>query len=166
MSYLEGHAAAASECFLCTAGSTGPGGPEADSDRGGVIWRGRHNYALLNAYPYANGHLLIAPYAHGGDLTALDGDVADELMAAVRLMVDALGRTYGAEGFNVGANLGRVAGAGFANHLHFHVVPRWAGDTNFMTTVGSTRVIPEDLATTAERLRRAVADTLRGEPSP
>jgi ATP adenylyltransferase len=127
-----------------------------------VVWRGKTTYALLNAYPYANGHVLVAPVAHGGDLTTVEEEVAQELMEGVRVIVTALSKAYGTVAFNVGANLGRVAGAGFADHLHFHVVPRWDGDTNFMTTVSSTRVIPEDLDTTASRVRRAVAESKSG----
>jgi ATP adenylyltransferase len=148
--YLEG-ATAEAGCFLCAAGREG-GAAEL------VVWRGEQVYALLNAYPYANGHVMVAPYAHEGDLLALDEPTARELMAGVRRMLAGLRRAYGPAGFNVGANLGRAAGAGFGDHLHLHIVPRWSGDTNFMTTTAATRVIPEALEVTAQRLRAALAE--------
>ena len=149
MAYLEG-GENREGCFLCDYGS-GTGGEDV------VVWRGQYVYALLNAYPYANGHVMVAPYAHEGDLTTLDTPVSAELMAAVRLSIRALRLAYDPEGFNVGANLGVAAGAGYADHLHLHVVPRWRGDTNFMSATGETRVIPEALGETARRLRTALA---------
>jgi ATP adenylyltransferase len=157
MTYLEGGEAGSPACFLCAYGEPAPDGrPVGGPDL--VVWRGERVYALLNAYPYSNGHVLVAPYRHEGDLLALDEPTTGELMAAVRRLVGALRRAYRPEGFNVGANLGRVAGAGFGDHLHLHVVPRWAGDTNFMSTTAGTRVIPESLEETARRLRAALAE--------
>lgn len=149
MPYLQGETET-NPCFLCEAGA-GRGGA------GLVVWRGRLVFAMLNGYPYANGHVMIAPYVHEGDLTRLESDAARELVDAARIVIAALRTTYGPEGFNVGANLGAAAGAGLAAHLHLHVVPRWIGDTNFMTTTGETRVIPEDLGATAARLRAALS---------
>lgn len=153
MAYLSGGEAASPGCFLCTLGVSTP---EAAQDL--VLWRGERVYALLNAYPYANGHVMVAPYAHEGDLLALDEPTAQALLAGVRRVLAALRRAYDPPGFNVGANLGQAAGAGFGDHLHVHVVPRWSGDTNFMTTTAGTRVIPEALADTAARLRTILAD--------
>ena len=153
MAYLTGDEAASPGCFLCTLG-TPP--PAAAPDL--VVWRGERVYALLNAYPYANGHVMVAPYAHEGDLLALDEATAQALMGGVRRVLAALRQAYNPPGFNVGANLGQVAGAGFGDHLHIHIVPRWGGDTNFMTTTAATRVIPEALADTAARLRSILSD--------
>lgn len=120
-----------------------------------VVWRGERCFAVLNAFPYASGHLLVMPYRHVADLEALDGDEGAELWAAVRAGVLAVKGAYRPEGLNVGANLGRAAGAGVPGHLHLHVLPRWGGDTNFVTSVAEARVLPEALPTTLERLRAA-----------
>jgi ATP adenylyltransferase len=138
-------------CFLCSAADD----PD-ESDL--VVWRCDRAFALLNAYPYANGHVMVAPKAHEGALLALDEPTSQEIMAVVKIVMRGLERAYRPEGFNVGANLGSAAGAGFAEHLHVHVVPRWSGDTNFMTATGNTRVIPEALDVTAGRLRRALEE--------
>lgn len=120
-----------------------------------VVARGRHNYALLNLYPYTNGHLLIAPYAHLAQLEDLPAEAAAELMAMTQDAVRALRAVYRPEGLNCGMNLGACAGAGVAGHLHMHVLPRWGGDASFMTTIGETRVLPEELPLTWQRLRDA-----------
>jgi ATP adenylyltransferase len=120
-----------------------------------VVFRGRHNYALLNLYPYTNGHLLIAPYAHLAHLEDLPAEAAAELMAMTQDAVRALRAVYRPEGINCGMNLGACAGAGVAGHLHMHVLPRWGGDASFMTTIGETRVLPEELPVTWQRLRDA-----------
>lgn len=151
MAYLSGDAAASPGCFLCTFG-------QGSEDHDLVVWRGERVYALLNAFPYANGHVMVAPYAHEGDLLALDEATAQELTRGVRRVLAALRRAYDPPGFNIGANLGPAAGAGFGDHLHVHVVPRWPGDTNFMTTTAGTRVIPEALTNTATRLRGFLAE--------
>ena len=118
-----------------------------------VLFRGDTAFVLLNAFPYNTGHLMLAPQRHVGEMTALSAAERHELMdlaaESVRIVTDAMG----AHGFNVGMNLGNVAGAGIPGHLHVHVVPRWGGDTNFMTTVGETKVLPEMLADTAAKLR-------------
>jgi ATP adenylyltransferase len=124
-------------------------------DEGMVVHRGERCAALLNAYPYSNGHLLVVPLRAVAGLGDLDDDEHRELWETVRDAVTALGAAYGPEGVNVGANLGAAAGAGVPDHLHVHVVPRWSGDTNFMTTVANTRVLPETLAGCWERLRAA-----------
>ena len=119
-----------------------------------IVWRGGSVFAILNAYPYATGHLLVLPYRHVGELHALSGEEADELWRAAQIGAAAVKAAYTPDGLNIGANLGRAAGAGVPGHLHMHVVPRWNGDTNFMTTTAETRVMPEPLAATWRRLTR------------
>lgn len=120
-----------------------------------VVWRGAHCAAILNAYPYTSGHLLVVPHRHLGELGELGGEEGAELWNTATAAVAALNAAYGAEGINLGANLGRAAGAGVLGHLHVHVLPRWAGDTNFMTAVAEVRVMPESLPTTYDRVRAA-----------
>ncbi len=107
---------------------------------------------LLNLYPYNSGHLMVAPYVHTGDLARLERDVAAEMMHVTQRCVAVLERAYAPEAFNVGLNLGKPAGAGLPDHLHVHVVPRWNGDTNFMPVVANTKVLPESLDQTYDRL--------------
>jgi ATP adenylyltransferase len=118
-----------------------------------VLHRASHNFVVLNIYPYISGHLLVVPNQHVGDLDAADKATTDELMDLAKRCQTALRDAYQPGGFNLGMNLGRAGGAGIANHIHLHVMPRWAGDTNFISTIGETRVIPEDLATTYRKLR-------------
>ncbi len=108
--------------------------------------------AICNLYPYNNGHILAAPRRHVADLSLLSGEERAELISLVALGTNALAEEYRPQGFNIGMNLGRAAGAGIEDHLHFHIVPRWGGDTNFMTATQSTRVLPESLAQTHARL--------------
>lgn len=122
-----------------------------------VIARGKSTFAVLNLYPYNGGHILVLPYREVADLDDLTEDELLELMVLLRRCKQALTTTMKPEGFNVGLNLGRVAGAGIFEHLHFHLVPRWNGDTNFMPVIGSTHVLPEALADVAARLRAALA---------
>jgi ATP adenylyltransferase len=117
-----------------------------------VIHRAAHSFIVLNIYPYISGHLLIVPYEHVGELDAAKKETTDELMDLTKRCQTALREAYQPTGFNIGMNLGRSAGAGIVGHIHIHVLPRWTGDTNFMSTVGNTRVIPEDLATTYQKL--------------
>ncbi len=117
-----------------------------------VVWRGERTVVMLNAYPYASGHLMAMPVRHLRDLEELDDDEASELWGAVRRSVTVLTSAYEPDGCNIGANLGRAAGAGIPGHLHLHVVPRWIGDTNFMTATASTRVLPEALGDTWRRV--------------
>jgi len=140
-------------CVFCRIAASGP--PSVSS---GVLWVGRTTLVVLNAYPYASGHLMAVPLRHVGGLGDLDEDEAAELWAAVRTGVAALEAAYRPEGINLGANLGEAAGAGIPRHLHLHAVPRWRGDTNFMTAVADTRVMPETLASSWERLRAAWPD--------
>lgn len=120
-----------------------------------VLERDERVFAVLNAYPYTSGHLMVAPVRHEGQLDELTSDEAAALMAMTQHATAAVRRAYQPEGINVGINLGRAAGAGIPGHLHVHVLPRWAGDTNFMTSVAETRVLPEPLSRTYERLRAA-----------
>ena len=118
-----------------------------------VLLRGRHAFVILNLYPYNNGHLMVAPNRHINTLVGLSSEEQTELMRMARWAEMALTEAYQPQGINVGINLGKAAGAGIEDHLHVHVVPRWSGDTNFMTTVAQTRVLPEELGQTAARLR-------------
>ena len=117
-----------------------------------VLYRGQSNYILLNLYPYTTGHAMVAPYAHVARLADLDTESLKEMMALAQRLEAALAAAYSPECFNLGMNLGRCAGAGVADHVHLHFLPRWFGDSNFMTVVGETRVQPEDLATTYNKL--------------
>src|ERR1019366_8948728 len=118
-----------------------------------ILARGRVSFVILNLYPYNSGHLMVVPNRHVPTLAATTGDEQAELMRFTRHAEMALTEAYTPQGMNIGVNLGRPAGAGVLDHLHVHVVPRWNGDTNFMTVVGDVRVLPEDLATSARRLR-------------
>ena len=121
-----------------------------------ILHRGQHAFVMLNKYPYNNGHLLVVPYAHSADLSALSAEAQGELMALLAQGIGWLKRASQPDGFNAGLNLGKAGGAGVTEHLHFHVVPRWAGDTNFMTITGEARVLPEWLDDTWSRLRAEI----------
>jgi ATP adenylyltransferase len=121
-----------------------------------VALRGEHNFILLNLYPYTSGHLMIAPYAHVASLQDADPAALEEMMRLARRADTALRQLYKPDGMNLGMNLGACAGAGVAGHIHMHVLPRWCGDASFMTTVSETRVLPEELSVTWERLREAL----------
>jgi ATP adenylyltransferase len=140
--------AASSGCVFCGLHSD----PNNDETQF-VLHRASHNFIVLNIYPYMSGHLLIVPYEHIGELDAASKETTDELMDLTKRCQTALRDVYQPEGFNIGMNLGRAAGAGIVDHIHIHILPRWTGDTNFMTTVGETRVISEDLTTTYQKLR-------------
>jgi ATP adenylyltransferase len=128
--------------------------PAAGDDEGTyIVARAGRAYAILNAYPYNLGHLMIAPLRHVGDFVRLEPDESADCDALLKRSIEALREASGPDGFNVGMNLGRVAGAGIPGHVHWHVVPRWNGDTNFMSVVGETRVLPELLAETYARLK-------------
>ena len=120
-----------------------------------IVYRGSLTFALLNLYPYTNGHLMIAPYAHVATLEDAAEEVATEMMLQTRKAQRILRSVYRAPGFNIGMNIGRCAGAGIAGHIHMHVLPRWPGDVNFMTTVGETRVMAEELGETYRKLSAA-----------
>jgi ATP adenylyltransferase len=118
-----------------------------------ILHRGKLCFLILNRYPYTTGHSMIAPYEHVGELGKATPETLAEMMLLAQRLERALAALYKPDGYNLGMNLGRVAGAGVADHLHLHVLPRWAGDTSFMTTVGETRLEPEDLATTFAKLK-------------
>ncbi|HLV94395.1 MAG TPA: HIT domain-containing protein [Candidatus Acidoferrales bacterium] len=118
-----------------------------------VVFRGKKNYIILNRYPYTSGHVMVVPYAHVSDFAAAEVDTLAEMMQLAQRVQIALEKGYHPEGYNLGMNLGRAAGAGVIGHIHLHVLPRWCGDSNFMTVTGETRVEPEDLVTTYEKLR-------------
>lgn len=143
----------ANRCFLCNY--------FADSARDAehyVLWRSKQTLVVLNRYPYSNGHLLVAPAGHVADFGAVDEGTLVEMMLRLRNAQRALAHVFRPDGYNIGANLGRCAGAGLPGHLHWHIVPRWGGDTNFMTVVGDARVIPQALEETYTRLRAASQD--------
>jgi ATP adenylyltransferase len=117
-----------------------------------VVHRATYNFVVLNIYPYISGHLLIVPNEHTADLDRAAKRTTDELMDLTKKAQSALREAYNPPGFNLGMNLGAAAGAGVADHIHIHIMPRWTGDTNFMSTVGDTRVLPEDLTTTYKKL--------------
>ena len=132
--------------------------PHKEEAAGGLIHRGKHCFICLNAFPYTSGHVMVMPYAHLDRLAELPVEAAHELIDLAQLTERALRRLYNPHGFNFGINLGQAAGAGVAGHLHLHALPRWAGDTNFMTTIAETRILPEDLETTWKRMRQAFAE--------
>jgi ATP adenylyltransferase len=134
-------------CVLCDA-------PAAADDAGAlIVLRGKANYVILNRFPYTSGHLMVVPYAHKATLSAYEEETLTELMQLSSRAQAALEKLYHPDGYNIGMNIGRAAGAGIAGHVHMHVLPRWMGDTNFMTTVGETRVEPEELTVTYQKLR-------------
>jgi ATP adenylyltransferase len=146
MPYLRGEVRLPEGCLFCVK-------PHEEDAQAHIVHRGRLGYVILNRFPYNNGHLMVVPYAHVATLEDMDSETLVELMELTQLSLGVLREAYAPEGFNLGVNIGGVAGAGIADHIHLHVVPRWGGDTNYMTTVGGTRTIPEWLDQTYERLR-------------
>jgi ATP adenylyltransferase len=140
----------ASDCVFCNAAAA-----NRDEDWL-IVQRGVKNFVILNCYPYTAGHVMVVPYLHTADFAGLERDTAAEMMLLSQRVQSAIVDVYHPDGFNLGMNLGISAGAGIADHLHMHVVPRWAGDTNFMTTVGETRLEPEELSVTYSKLREAL----------
>jgi ATP adenylyltransferase len=139
------------ECFFCEAVA---GKNDAETL---LVHRGGKAFVILNRFPYTSGHVMIVPYAHVAELNLCDAETLGEMMQLAQRVETALRANYKCDGMNLGMNLGRAAGAGVVGHLHLHVLPRWFGDSNFMTVVGETRVHPEDLKTTYERLSKAFA---------
>jgi ATP adenylyltransferase len=128
------------------------GRPDTETN---IVHRGRYCFAILNAFPYGTGHVLVLPYREVADLEALTPDETPELWSTVTDAVRAIKRAYSPDGINVGINLGRPAGGSVSGHLHVHVVPRWTGDANFMTAIANTRTLPEALVDTAAKIRAA-----------
>ena len=139
-------------CIFCIAAA------EERDEENLIVWRGERAFIILNRYPYNAGHLMVVPYAHVASLEDLPAETLTELMLLVNRSLAALRRTMSPEAFNVGANLGHAAGAGIVDHVHVHIVPRWEGDTNFMPVLADVRVIPEFLADTYRKIRRAMEE--------
>ena len=153
MEYIESLGGEVKGCFLCDHRD------QADRDAENfVLFRGRDSYALLNRFPYTGGHALIAPYAHVANLDGLDAPSLVEIMRFARDLQAIMAKALRAQGFNIGINIGRCAGAGLPGHLHLHVVPRWNGDTNFMPLLGGARVIPVALSRLREELLAAAEE--------
>ena len=140
-----------SDCFFCTAGS------RSDDPEGLVVHKARHHLVMLNLHPYSNGHLMVAPLEHLASPQESGPEAQAEFWPLVLFAQRVLTAAYQPHGFNLGMNLGRPAGAGVPGHFHFHLVPRWTGDTNFMTVLAEVRLVPEDLRHSRERLRALFA---------
>ena len=134
-------------CVFCSL----PGAPAGD-EKNLIVHRAAYNYVVLNLYPYTAGHMLIVPFAHASELNAVPAETTNEMMTLTRLGERALQEIYHPNGINLGMNLGSAAGAGIAGHIHMHVLPRWLGDANFLSTIGETRMLPEDLHVTWRKL--------------
>ena len=158
MIYMQSHQQE-TECVFCDELN------HADSPENLVFHRDKHSYVILNRYPYTSGHLMVVPYNHKPALCDLDPQARAEMMELVNQAILVLQNVYNPQGFNVGINIGEAAGAGIAEHIHIHVVPRWGGDTNFMSSLAQTRVLPESLEETYWRVKKAW-DLLRSSPSP
>lgn len=145
-----------SSCIFCVAAKS----PAEDRETL-VVHRGKHCFIILNRYPYTSGHLMIVPYNHVSKLTAESAVSTNEMMELARQAEQVLEAVYHPEGLNMGMNFGAAAGAGISQHIHLHMLPRWSGDANFMTTVSNTRIIPEALGDTYEKVSRAFAELTR-----
>ncbi|MCB0102106.1 MAG: HIT domain-containing protein [Anaerolineales bacterium] len=152
MKYIENHKKEKG-CVFCNAQA------KADDAENLIAFRGRFSYVILNRYPYTSGHLMVIPFEHVSSLEELTSEVRAEMMELTSRCTTELRTIYKPQGFNVGINIGEAAGAGVLGHVHIHIVPRWAGDTNFMSSVGETRVLPESLEETYERVKKAFAST-------
>lgn len=137
------------ECILCQL-------PKLGDEEARIVYRGRHCYIVLNTFPYTSGHVMVVPFAHLDELQKLPEAAASEMMALCQKMESVLRKVYSPDGINIGMNIGRAAGAGVTGHVHMHLLPRWVGDTNFMTVTAESRVLPEALETTYERIRGAM----------
>jgi ATP adenylyltransferase len=156
---LEAQDQAPDGCIFCSL-------PRAQADRENLIlWRGRRAFVILNKFPYNPGHLMVVPYFHTADLDDLVPDELTELMLGLRRAIGCLRRAMDPEGYNVGINLGRTAGAGIPGHVHYHVVPRWDGDHNFMPILAETKVIPQHLLRTYDQLAPLFQEVARGNPA-
>lgn len=142
----------ADACIFCAL-------PKLPDPEAKIVHRGEHCFIILNSFPYTSGHLMIVPFAHLDELSKLPEPAAAEMMSLSQRMERVLRQVYSPDGINLGMNIGRAAGAGVAGHVHMHVLPRWVGDTNFMTVTGETRVLPESLEQTYERIRAAMDGT-------
>ena len=145
--YLASGATKPPKCVFCIGDD-----PSHDAERL-VVFRGSHNFIILNLFPYTSGHMMVAPYEHLNTLALAKTEQMTEMMQLAQRLLDALQKLYSPEGFNIGMNLGQAAGAGIREHFHLHVVPRWTGDSNFTTVISETRVLPEELSRTYDRLK-------------
>jgi ATP adenylyltransferase len=132
---------------------------EEDDKKNLILYRSKHNFVIMNIYPYNNGHIMIVPYKHVATMQDLNDDELFDMIKTLRLSEKVIKKVYNPDGINVGMNLGKAAGAGIDEHLHIHVVPRWNGDVNFMTVIGGYRVIPESFETTYFKLKEAFDNT-------
>ena len=148
MSYIENHTKE-NGCVFCIAQA------KADSEENLIAFRGKNAYVILNRFPYTSGHLMVIPFSHTSNLEELDAETRAEMMELASRCTTVLRNEYRTQSFNMGINLGEAAGAGVLGHVHIHIVPRWVGDTNFMSSVGETRVLPETLEATYKRVRDA-----------
>ncbi len=148
MDYIENHLKTEG-CVFCRAAAMD------DSPENLIVHRGTHAFVILNRYPYTSGHLMVVPYQHVNSLELLQPEARAEMMELITQSMRVLRELYHPQAFNVGANIGAAAGAGIADHVHMHIVPRWSGDTNFMSTLAETRVLPEALEDTFERVKTA-----------
>jgi ATP adenylyltransferase len=139
----------ATNCIFCNA-------PKESDQLAHIVHRGTQCYVILNTYPYTNGHVMIVPYAHLDELQKLPAEAASEMMALSQRMESILRSLYRPDGINLGMNLGKAAGAGVAGHIHMHILPRWIADANFVSVIGETRVLPEALEVTWDRIREAL----------
>src|SRR5215212_2919597 len=149
MAYIE--VAAPSGCIFCVKPGAG------QDEQNWILYRGAEAFVILNAFPYNNGHLMVAPFRHTADLETLLPEEQAEIFRLTQLCVSVLRMAFQPDGYNIGMNLGKSAGAGVADHLHMHIVPRWNGDTNFMPVVADTKVLPDSLDNTFQKLRAALA---------
>jgi ATP adenylyltransferase len=140
-----------SGCIFCNA-------PKESDQQARIVHRGAHCYIILNTYPYTPGHVMIVPYAHLDELQKLPGEAAQEMMTLTQRMETVLRHLYKPDGINLGMNIGKAAGAGVAGHIHMHILPRWVADANFVSVIGETRVLPEALDVTWERIRKELAN--------
>ena len=145
--YISDVAGKNTKCIFCEKAR------QTDDKKNYVLYRGKNIFVLLNIYPYNNGHLMVAPYNHTGNLAGLSDDVLCEMMDVVKKFVKRIEEKMDAQGFNIGMNIGKVAGAGIDDHIHIHIVPRWLGDTNFMPVVSEVKVISEGLDSVYDKLK-------------
>lgn len=142
-------------CILCKAAS------ENDDNKNLILRRGKYSYLIMNLYPYNSGHLMVVPYRHIANLTDLSNDECMEIFDLLKVSTDALVKIMKPDGFNIGSNIGRSAGAGIDEHIHFHLVPRWNGDTNFMPVLSDTKLISEDIVDTYKKLCNVLRDNCK-----
>ncbi len=154
MTYIENHEKE-DGCVFCNAQA------KADSAENLIAFRGNNAYVILNRYPYTSGHLMAIPFEHVSNLEELNAETRAEMMELTSRCTTILQKIYKTKSFNVGINIGEAAGAGVLGHVHIHIVPRWAGDTNFMTSIGETRVLPEALEDTYKRVREEFGNNLK-----